>query len=195
MVILSIGCENGIYFTGNRSTRPTSHTNKLNEVKKMELTYENMVQHMDNYFADYNLYAADNKTLPKMLKYYTRDIMLISYTLHPEKELPLEKILRAMNHPGLHEEFTPNYYVVDERRKVVVVQMINQFSEESTGRTFPPKQLSVHYYMVLNEKQEVKFNKILFFVEKVGPGEGDEVGKLMIQYRGEPISIEGNQEG
>jgi len=148
----------------------------------MELNYENMVKFMDTYFEDYNKYGGDPKTLPNMLKYYTPDITLTSYTLHPEKELDLERILEAMTHPGLHEEFTPNYYVVDEKRKVVVVQMKNQFWIEATKKIFPPKQLSVHYYMVQDEKKEVKFNKIRFFVEANDPSEGNELGKTMREY-------------
>jgi hypothetical protein len=148
----------------------------------MEFTYDNMVKWMDNYFADYNRYGGDPKTLPKMLKYYTPDIQLFSYTLHAEA-LNLERILQAMTHPGLHEEFTPNYFVVDVPKKVVVVQMQNQFWEEDSGKRYPPKQLSVHYYMVHDQNQDIKFNKILFFVEKGPSDESAETMELMKKYR------------
>jgi hypothetical protein len=147
----------------------------------MELTYENMVKHMDNYFADYNRYGGDPKTLPNMLKYYTPDILLYSYAMKAEA-LPLERILQAMTHVGLHEEFTPNYYVVDEQRKIVVVQMKNQFTEESTHKTFPAKELSVHYHFLQDKKGDIKINKIQFFTEAGNPNEGDSMMKMMRKY-------------
>jgi hypothetical protein len=148
----------------------------------MEFTYENMVKWMDQYFADYNKYGGDPKTLPNMLKYYTPDIKLFSYTLNAEP-LNLEGILRAMTHPGLHEEFTPHYYVVDEKRKVVVVQMSNQFWEEASRKTYPPKQLSVHYFMMHDKNKEIKFYKIYFFVEAGVPSESANMMELMTKYR------------
>ncbi|MBN1191888.1 MAG: hypothetical protein JXA46_19205 [Dehalococcoidales bacterium] len=148
----------------------------------MELTYDNMVNHMNTYFADYNRYGGDPKTLPNMLKYYTPDIRLHSYNPRSEEPLTLQKILEAMTHPGLHEEFTPNYYVVDEQRKVVVVQMQNQFTEEAINKSYPPKQLSVHYHMVQDENGDIKFNKILFFAEASQPEEGKKILEMMRRY-------------
>jgi hypothetical protein len=148
----------------------------------LELTYENMVKHMDTYFADYNRYGGDPRTLPNMLKYYTPDILLHSYTMNAGEPLKLKDILRAMTHPGLHEEFTPNYYVVDEQRKVVVVQMSNQFTEEAIKKSYPITQLSVHYHMVQDEKKDVKFNKIQFFVEAANPVQSVNMMEMMRMY-------------
>ncbi len=137
----------------------------------MEFTYDNILNFMKNYFKDYNRYGGDPKTLPKMLKYYTPDIELYSYTLNAQRPHKLDRILQSMLHPGLHEEFTPNYYVVDTKRKAVVVQMQNQFTEEDIDKSYSPKQLSVHYYLAQDEKKEFKINKILFFVEARPAGE------------------------
>jgi hypothetical protein len=131
----------------------------------MESTYSRMSKWMDRYFADYNRYGGDTKTLPKMLKYYLPDIELHSYVLNARRPHNLERILFSMTHPGLHEEFTPNYYVVDVRRKVIVAQLRNQFSEETDGTIYPPKQLSVHYYLVNDRETGFKIEKILFFAE------------------------------
>ncbi len=147
----------------------------------MELTYENMIKHMDQYFADYNRYGGDPKTLPNMLKYYTPDIKLWSYAMK-EEALPLERILQAMTHPGLHEEFTPNYYVVDVKRKIVVVQMANQFTEEAIKKSYPAKQLSVHYHMFQDKNGGIKFNKIQFFSEAGNPAEGVDMMAMMRKY-------------
>jgi hypothetical protein len=148
----------------------------------MELTYENMVNHMDAYFADYNRYGGDPKTLPNMLKYYNPDIKLYSYNPKDEKPLSLERILQAMTHPGLHEEFTPNYYVVDVKKKIVVVQMKNQFTEEAINKSYPAKEMSVHYHLEQDKNGDVKINKILFFTEGGDPEEGKKMLEMMRKY-------------
>jgi hypothetical protein len=153
----------------------------------MELTYENMVSFMDAYFADYNKYGGDPKTLPNMLKYYVPEIQLHSYTLNAVRPFFLEGILQAMTHPGLHEEFTPRNYVVDERRKVVVVQLTNQFTEEANHKSYPAKQLSVHYHLTLDKNKDIRINKILFFTEPRSPDEAN-IMELMKKYRDQGTS-------
>jgi hypothetical protein len=148
----------------------------------MELTYENMVKHMDNYFADYNRYGGDPKTLPNMLKYYTPDIKLYSYNPKSEEPLDLPHILQAMTHPGLHEEFTPNYYVVDAKNKIVVIYMQIQFTEQAIQKTHPAKQASIHYHLLLDDKGNIKFNKILFFTEASPASEGAKMMEMMRKY-------------
>jgi hypothetical protein len=148
----------------------------------MELTYENMVNFMDTYFKDYNKYGGDPKTLPNMLKYYVPEIELHSFTLNAVRPFYLDGILGAMTHPGLHEEFTPRYYVVDERRKVVVIQLMNQFTEESTNKSYPSKELSVHYYLTQDKNRDIKIYKIFFFTEPRPPDEAN-VMELMKKYR------------
>ena len=150
----------------------------------MDLSYDNMVKFMDDYFIDYNRYGGDPKTLPNMYKYWTDDIELHSFTLNAHLDRPFyrDRILQAMTHPGLHEEFTPAYYVVDERKKAVVVQMKNQFTEEATGKSYPAKELSVHYYLVQDENQNIRVNKIMFFTEVAAPGDTN-VMEIMKKYR------------
>lgn len=150
----------------------------------MEPTYTRMVKFMDSYFADYNQYAGDPKTLPNMLKYYLPEIELFSYTLNAQRPFNLERILQSMTHPGLHEEFTPRYYVIDVNKRAVVVQMQNQFSEEASQKTYPVKQLSVHYYLVDNPSTDFKIKKILFFVEPRPPNE-IKMADLIKKYQAE----------
>jgi hypothetical protein len=148
----------------------------------MELTYESMVNFMDRYFADYNKYGGDAKTLPNMFKYYVPEIELHSYTLNAVRPFYLDGILQAMTHPGLHEEFTPRNYVVDERRKVVVVQLKNQFTEEAIKKSYPAKELSVHYHLTLDKDKNIRITKILFFTEPRSPNEAN-IMEMMKKYR------------
>ncbi len=148
----------------------------------MEFTYDNMVKFMDNYFQDYNQNAGNPQTLPKMRKYYTPAVQLFSYTLNSQMPHNQDRILQSMLHPGLHEEFTPHYYVVDVKRRAVVVQMQNQFTEESINKSYPSKQLSVHYYLAHDNNKEFKINKILFFVEARPVGE-EKMADLIKKYQ------------
>jgi hypothetical protein len=144
----------------------------------MEHSYNNMLKFMETYFADYNLYGGNPETLPRMLKYYLPDIQLFSYTLNAGNPRDLPKILQSMLHPGLHEEFTPRYYVVDTASKVVVVQVQNQFTEEAINKSYPPKQLSIHYYLADDPHTVFKIKKILFFVEIRPPEEVNLIGVI-----------------
>jgi hypothetical protein len=152
----------------------------------MESVYSRMVKFMDGYFADYNLYGGNPETLPKMLKYYLPDIQLFSYTLNAQEPHKLDRILLSMTHPGLHEEFTSHYYVVDVKNRVVVAQLENQFTEETSQKSYAPKQLSVHYYLVDDSRSGFKIKKILFFVEVRPP---DEVKMIDIIKRYQPIAL------
>jgi hypothetical protein len=149
----------------------------------MELTYDNMLNHMKQYFADYNKYGGDPETLPKMLKYYVPEILLYSFTLNSaDKPLNLEAILGAMTHPGLHEEFTVFTYVVDEKSKVVVVDLTAQFTEEAIKKTYPAKHISVHYYLKQDEKKDIKIYKIFFFPQAPDPKDVNMM-PIMKKYR------------
>lgn len=148
----------------------------------MDAVYSKMVKFMDNYITDYNKYGGDPKTLPNMLKYYLPDIQLVSFNVFGKHVNNLERILESMTHPGLHEEFTVSYYVVDTKEKVIVCQMNAQFTEQAIHKTYPAKELSVHYYLVDDPATDFKVKKILFFVE-VRPPDEVKMMDIMKKYK------------
>ena len=91
-----------------------------------------------------------------------------------------------MVHPGLHEELTPREYVIDLKRMVVVVQFQLQFTDEPSGRVWPPKQASCHYHLALDKNKELKIKKIVYFTERASPDETksqEEMMALWAKYR------------
>jgi len=154
----------------------------------MEFTYDNIVKWLDNYFGAFNKYAGHLETVPNMKEFFTPDLEFWSYNV-PNETRPStrEGLLTSMMHPGLHEELTPQYYVVDERQKIAVVQLQLQFTEEPTKTVYPPKQASAHYHFVHDENQDLKIKKILYFVEHRPPDEPN-MRDLMKKYRDKALS-------
>ena len=149
----------------------------------MEFTYENTVKWFDDYFKAFNKYAGDPETVPNMEKYFTPDLEFWSYNM-PNITRPStrEDLLNTMIHPGLHEELTPQEYVIDERRKAVAVHLQLQFTEEPTGTVYPIKYASANYQLVFDENNDLKIKKIYYFTEHRPPDEPN-MADLMRKYR------------
>ena len=155
----------------------------------MEFTYDNVVKWFDGYFEAFNKYAGPLKTVPNMEKYFTPDLEFWSYNMaNVERPSTREALLMTMVHPGLHEELTPQYYVVDERHKIVVVQFQLQFTDEPSGKVWPAKQASAHYHLVLDENKDLKIKRILYFTEARTPEETGNLRELWKEYREKALS-------
>ena len=155
----------------------------------MEFTYDDVVKWFDGYFKAFNTYAGPLKTVPNMEKYFTPDLEFWSYNMaNAERPSTREALLMSMIHPGLHEELTPRYYVVDERQKIVVVQFQLQFTDEPSGRVFQARQASAHYHLILDENQDLKIKKILYFTEARAPDEPNIVRELWQKYREQALA-------
>jgi hypothetical protein len=152
----------------------------------MEFTHDNVIKWFDEYFKNFNRNNGDPRTIPLMKKYFTPDLQFVSYLLNVKRPEDRDGLLNSMLHPGLHEELTPKYYVVDAERKAVVVQLGCRFHEDSTGTTTPESLLSCHYYLVQDEKGDIKIQKILFFAEQGAPGESSTMGSMK-KYREEAL--------
>ncbi len=103
-----------------------------------------------------------------------------------------------MVHPGLHEEFTPQEYIVDMKRMVVVVQLQLQFNDEVSGKVWPAKLASAHYNLVLDENNELKIKKIIHFTEATFPEEAaspkeESMMELWKRYREKALVELGNK--
>ena len=150
----------------------------------MEFTRENVINWFTNYFGSFNKYAGPLKTVPNMEKFFAPDMEFWSYNMaNAERPSTREDLLRSMVHPGLHEELTPQYYVVDEKEKIVVVQFQLQFNDEPSGTVFPPRMASAHYHLIEDENKELKIKKILYFTEAMPRDEPNTLMELWAKYR------------
>ena len=123
----------------------------------MEFTYDNVVKWLDDYFGAFNKNAGPLETVPNMEQFFTPDLEFWSYNMaNEDRPGTRDRLLTSMMHPGLHEEFTPQYYVIEEKKMIAVVQLQLQFTEEPTQTVYPPKQASAHYHFIYDENQELK---------------------------------------
>lgn len=137
----------------------------------MEFDYENTVKWFDTYFEDVNKYQGMLETIPNLKKYFTSDFEFMMYTAPDFVKPPLsrEDLLMLFLHPGLHEKLTPQYYVVDVKRMIVVVQFEILFTDKPSGKVWPALQASAHYHLILDENKDLKIKKIQYWTESAPP--------------------------
>jgi hypothetical protein len=153
----------------------------------MEIAYDNIVKWFDAYFEAFNKNAGPLKTAVGMQKYFTPDLEFWAYNQPGDRPLSRNALLMSMVHPGLHEHLTPREYVVDLKQMIVVVQFQVQFSDQPSGKVWPPKQASTHYFLVVDENKELKIKKIVYFMENK-PSGGSDYRELWAKYREQALA-------
>lgn len=155
----------------------------------MKVTYENVARWFDGYFKACNQNMGPLETVKNLEKYFTPDLQFWMYTAPGYVKSPLtrEGLLMLMVHPGLHEELTPQYYAIDVKRMINVVQFQIQFSDQTTGRLWAPTQASCHYHLTLDEDNDLKIKKIQYWVEVSPPEEVKLLFELWDKYRDEAV--------
>ena len=81
-------------------------------------------------------------------------------------------------HPGLHEKLTPQYYVVDVKRMIVVVLFEILFTDKPSGKVWPALQASAHYHLILDENKDLKIKKIQYWTESAPPEDFESLFKV-----------------
>jgi hypothetical protein len=148
----------------------------------MAIVYDDLVKWFDSYFGAFNQNAGSLAGAVKMKKYFTDDFEFWPYNMVGPKPLPREGLLMTMVHPGLHEHLTPLEYIIDLKKLIVVVQFRLQFSDQPSGKVWPPKLASAHYYLILKGNNEPQIKKILYFME-LRPPEESGYRDLWTKYR------------
>jgi hypothetical protein len=139
----------------------------------MEITYENVLKWFEGYFEDVRKNQGDLKTVSNLKKYFASDFELMMYTPPsppPVKSMSRDALLISFVHPGLQEDIVPQYYVVDLKQMTVVVQFEIRFSDKPSGKEWAPLQASAHYHLGVDENNELKIRRILYWTEAL-PGD------------------------
>jgi len=140
----------------------------------MEITYDNIVKWMKEYFPVYSEYGQDPATVQRMNDYYAPDFEFIGYVGAPQgpKVMPSrDEFLRFdISHPSSYERLTPEDITVDDRRKVVVVMIKFEAIDRATGQVLAQEHGVSHYQLVTDENNTIKIKRLLFFPERVPPG-------------------------
>lgn len=103
---------------------------------------------MDEYFQAVNSHQGAVESVVKLRTYFADDLEFRMYTAtNPRMSAPLnrEQLLLTFVHPGLVEQITPKYYVIDAEAMKVVVQFALSFRDEISAREWPARQASAHY--------------------------------------------------
>ena len=138
----------------------------------MELTYDNIVKWMKDYFKVYSTYGQDPKTAHRMNDYFTPDLEFIPYIAALRGPITSRDdfLHVTTSHPSWYETLTPEDITVDERRKVVVVLLKMEVINSKTGEAVVKKRAMSHYQLVLDENNTLKIRKIQFFWETLPAG-------------------------
>ena len=137
----------------------------------MELTYDNIMKFMNEYFPAYTAYAQDPKTTHRMYDYFAPDLVFEPYVAGLEHTTDRDEFLSIMaSHPSSYETLIPEEIIIDERRGVVVVLLKTEVVDRKTGKVVVTKNYLPRYQLVLDENDTIKIKKLQFFWEVLPPG-------------------------
>lgn len=134
----------------------------------MEVTYESIQKWFENYFDDICKYQGDLATVPKLKKFFASNLEVTMYAIpspQPRKPMTRDALMISFVHPGLQEDLIPNYYSIDVKQLITVVQFEIRFSDKPSGKTWAPLQASAHYHLLVDENKDLKIRKIHYWTE------------------------------
>jgi len=141
----------------------------------MELTYDNILKWIEEYFETYSTYGQNPETADRMKDYFVPDLLFMPYIAAiggPEGGFRSrdEFIQTAKAHPSWYEKLTPQDITIDERRQVTVVRFGMEIINRKTGEVVVKKSAMAHYELALDEKSTIKIKTIRFFWEVLPTG-------------------------
>lgn len=141
----------------------------------MQFTYDNVTKWMEEYFQAYNKYAQDPKTVDRMSAYFAPDMVFKPYVAALGQGVnSRDDFYRILaGHPSAYEQFTPEDFVIDERKKAVVVLLRAEVFDSKTKTSLFAKHYLPYYQIVLDENENLKIKNIHFFWEELAHGSLD----------------------
>lgn len=140
----------------------------------MKPTYEEIVQWMKNYFAEYNVSAQDAKTVRAMDTYFAPDLVFIPY-VHifggPDNPFTSREDFYKMltGHPEDYEKFVVHDIFVDENRMVAVAFIQATIYDTATDKVKIQKDYLPLYELIVDEAGTLKIKTIRFFWQAMPP--------------------------
>jgi hypothetical protein len=141
----------------------------------MELTYDNILKWLKDYFATYSKYGQKPETADRMKDFFAPDLRFIPYIAGiggPKGGFRSrdEFIQTAKSHPSWYERLIPDDITIDERRKVAVVLFRMEVVDAKKNAVAIKKSALAHYELILDENKTIKIKTIRFFWEVMPPG-------------------------
>ncbi len=140
----------------------------------MELTYDNMIKFMEEYFPVYSEYGQDESTVHQMNDFFAPDLVFMGHMGFPEGPLvyPDRKAFLQfdVSHPWAFERLIPEDMTVDERRGIVFVIIRFEFVDRKKGQVLVEDRGVTQYHLALDDNDTIKIKKLIFFPQRLTPG-------------------------
>ena len=122
----------------------------------MELTYENILDFMTEYFTVYSTYGQKLETAQRMHDFFLPDLRFIPYIAAlggPEGGFKSrdEFLTTAVRHTAWYEKLTPKDITIDERRNIAVVLFGMEVVDVEKEEVVVEKSAIAHYQLALDE--------------------------------------------
>jgi hypothetical protein len=136
----------------------------------MRLTYDQLVQWIDEYFEVFNKYGQDPNEIYRMDEYFAKDFVFNPYIASVGKVSGRDNWYKVLtSHPSGIERLTPEDLVIDENRQAFVAQIKTDLIDRDTQEVLLTKRYLARYPLV-EEDGKMKIERLDFFWEILPAG-------------------------
>jgi hypothetical protein len=125
---------------------------------------------MKKYFEAFCAFGQDPRNIHRMDEYFSPDFEFIPYSNVPPVKGRDDWYRLLLSHPSGYEKLSPEDYIIDDRRKVVVVKIKAEISDSTTREVLVSKRYCARYALYLDETHTIKIRSMEFFWEVLSPG-------------------------
>lgn len=139
----------------------------------MELTYENMLNFMQQYCKDYSQWCNEPGSIAKLEQYYATDFVTKAYMHLEERPYPFEATLSQFkdfimqSHTNiLHEEkIIPREILIDEKKNKAIMLLRVKKTVEKSGEVFDFDALAI-YQLALAQNGTLKITSLEIITDR-----------------------------
>ncbi len=136
----------------------------------MRMTYDEIAQWVEEYFAAFNAYGQDPENIHRMDEYFSRDFVFNPYIAYVGRVAGRDDWYKVLlSHPSGIERLSPEDLVIDERRQAFVAQIRTDLIDRDTQQLLLTKRYLARYPLV-EEDGKPKIARLDFFWEILPAG-------------------------
>jgi hypothetical protein len=136
----------------------------------MKMTYDEMAEWIEVYFADFNKYGQDPREIHRMDEYFSKDFVFNPYIAYVGKVSGRDEWYKVLtSHPSGIEVLTPEAVIIDDRRQEFVAQIKTDLVDRDTREVLLTKRYLARYPLV-EEDGKMKIERLEFFWEILPEG-------------------------
>jgi transglutaminase-like putative cysteine protease len=136
----------------------------------MKMTYDQMAEWIEVYFADFNKYGQDPREIHRMDEYFSKDFVFNPYIAYVGKVSGRDEWYKVLtSHPSGIEVLTPEAVIIDDRRQEFVAQIKTDLVDRDTREVLLTKRYLARYPLV-EEDGKMKIERLEFFWEILSEG-------------------------